>query len=164
MQKLANDASEQEWCDFTMAMTRKVFDSFKWEYWVFCDNRSIRMDYWGLVVPVSILPGEVSIQCSWDCANDISEKFDKLIADSKYVRYEKKLVEQELYDEDKDDGVSTIIYKWYTFTFIGELPLENRVDSEYFNSFKEDLVNMMEEITDYFGYINDDRIAMSGAE
>lgn len=153
MEILKENASEQEWMDFTMAIVRKAYDDRKWVYWVYCDNKTIQISYWDGLLFVNIEPGKVKITCEWSCPGDISERLDKIMSDS--VRYEKELIQNDCIGIDGE----MIYQEYYIFRFIGEISIENRIDSEYITLLGENLEEIMEEITDYFGIINTARLA-----
>ena len=158
MDKLHENASEKEWQDFTLAMVRRAFDDRKWDYWVYCDNSVISISYWNQGLAVKIEPGKVTIACKWRSSTDITDKIEKAICDSKYVRYEKKVEELDYVDSDTGDFIP---YTEYNFVFIGEVQVKNRVDPEYIEEFGNCLWDMMEEITNYFGIINEECLAES---
>ena len=158
MEKLPGNSSEKERIDFSMAMVRRAFDDRKWGYWVHCDNRLIRIDYWCHTLSVDIEPGKVKIVCGWNSYNDLSDKIDNYIRDSEYIRYEKKEFEENEYTDPETGDVESC--RMYEFTFIGEIPVENRIDPEYLETFGNCLEDIMEEITDCFGIFNADRLEM----
>lgn len=147
MEKLKENASEQEWIDFTMAMVRRAYDERNLPYWFSSDNEAIEIDYCNISFYVYINPGKVSILMRRGCIPDVSSEIDGIIGDSSFVRYEKEFDVRDFQDA-YSETCELIHVESYSYEFIGEVKIENRVDPDYLKTVGDNIEEMMRVMTD----------------
>lgn len=162
MNKLPDNASDREKIDFVMSVVRKIYDNNGFGYWVYSDNTLISINYWGEGLSVKIHPDKVSITNDYQGEERLYDEINEILKNYKFAKCE-RIASENLYS-DPDTGEILNLGYIYNYKCYAELPIENRVDSEYLDKVNIDLIDMMEEITNIYGFFNNYYLQNSRSE
>lgn len=155
MEKLRENATDDQKADFTMAMLREVFDGNKWDYWVYCTNRLISITYYFSSFRFIIEPMRIIIKMEdWGSEKNGTE-LEKIISNCDFdVKYECIPPKPEPSADPFTGEIVMITSQIWTYRFEAALSVENRVDEEYKEMFSYKVENWLEFLSDFFEVFN----------
>lgn len=159
MEKLKENATDDQKADFTMAMLREVFDSNKWDYWVYCTNRLLSITYYFSSFNFIIEPMRIVIRMEEDGSEEIGKELENIISRCGFdVKYECIPPAPEPSSDPWTGEIIMITRQIWTYRFETALSVENRVDEDYKEMFSEKVEDWLEFLSDFFEVFNHERL------